>query len=32
MDNMMDEGGMAVNIRGMMDEMHVSGVLMDEIN
>jgi hypothetical protein len=30
LDNMMDEEGMAVDIRRMMDEMHVSGVLMDD--
>ena len=29
LDNMMDEEGMAVDIRRMMDEMHVSGILMD---
>jgi hypothetical protein len=29
LDNMMDEEGMTVYIRGMMNEMHVSGVLMD---
>ena len=30
MDYMMDEEGMTIDIREMMDEMHVSGVLMDD--
>jgi hypothetical protein len=30
LDNMMDKEGMMVAIRGMMDEMHMTGVLMDK--
>ncbi len=30
LDNMMDEEGMLVDIRGMLDAMQMSGVLMDD--
>ncbi len=32
LDYMMEEEGMKVDIRGMMEEMHVLGVLMDDHN
>ena len=30
LDNMMDEEGMSVNIRGMLDAMQMPGILMDD--
>ncbi len=32
LDYMLEEEGMAVNMRAMMEEMHMSGILMDDHN